>query len=216
MRWPPKAIAVITSLAGRTIEPRRPAGRDPDRRIRWRGRPGGLSATRRVSMSSSMPRIPTRRRSAPMPSRPVSVAGRPLLRFERAPWQPQKGDRWIIVDSLAAAAKVAPGTWPPRLPHHRRQGTGELSPASTISGFWFAWSTGRRSRFRCAHYELILARGPFELADEHALMRTAPDRSGHRQEQRRRIRPTARSPRPAHSACRFSCCAGRRCRQQKR
>ena len=105
---------------------------------------------------------------------------------------------------------------PARLSHHRRQGTVELSPASAISGFWFDWSTGRRSRCRWPHHELILARGPFQGDEQRALLRRNTDRSGHRQEQRRRIRPTARSPRPANWACRCSCCAGRLCRRRRR
>ncbi len=100
----------------------------------------------------------------------ANSAGCPLLRFERTPWQPQKGDRWIVVDNLAAAAKVTPELG-------RRAfltiGVKELSSFAGVDGVWFLVRLVDRPSepIALAHYELILARGPFNAADERELLR---------------------------------------------
>ena len=109
--------------------PRRRGGRAGEVRVGGFGGAEGLldylrgakiDAGHRCDPSLSPPR------SAAMPWRPRQATGRPLLRLERAAWQAEAGDRWIEVDSLAAAAAGAPRPRPARLPHHRRQGAAGL------------------------------------------------------------------------------------------
>ncbi len=163
-----KGHAVITSLAGRTIEPRRPQG---EIRIGGFGGAAGLADYLRAAGIEAVIDA-THPYAAAISAHAVeacSAAGRPLLRFERAPWQPQKGDRWIIVDSLAAAAKVAPELG-------RRAfltiGVKELDSFRGIDNVWFLVRLVDRppAPIPLSHHELILARGPFELADERSLM----------------------------------------------
>ena len=99
--------AVITSLAGRTAEPRRPQG---EVRIGGFGGAAGLADYLRSADIEAV--IDATHPYAAAISAHAIEAGAatnlPLLRVGRAAWQPQKGDRWIVADSLAACAKVAP------------------------------------------------------------------------------------------------------------
>ncbi|MPS93940.1 cobalt-precorrin-6A reductase [Comamonas sp.] len=101
-----------------------------------------------------------------------SRLGLPLLSMERPPWQAQPGDRWQHVPDMAAAAKT-------------------LNPLSrrvflAIGRKQLAAFAGLADRHRFvlrvidqegdalplppSSYELIVARGPFRLADELALL----------------------------------------------
>lgn len=160
---------VITSLAGRTIEPRRPLG---EIRVGGFGGASGLADyLRNVRIDALIDA--THPYAAAISAHAVEAAnsaGCPLLRFERTPWQPQNGDRWIVVDSLAAAAKVTPELG-------RRAfltiGVKELDSFAGIDGVWFLVRLVDRPSdpITLAHYELILARGPFNAADERELLR---------------------------------------------
>lgn len=163
-----KAHAVITSLAGRTIEPRRPQGE-----IRVGGF-GGASGLADYLRSAGIDALidATHPYAAAISAHAVEAAnsaGCPLLRFDRAPWQPQKGDRWIVVDNLAAAAKVAPELG-------RRAfltiGVKELGSFAGMDSVWFLVRLVERpsTPIALAHHELILARGPFNAADERDLL----------------------------------------------
>ena len=163
-----KGHAVITSLAGRTTEPRRPLG---EMRVGGFGGAAGLGEYLRTGRIEAVIDA-THPYAAAISAHAVeacAAAGRPLLRFERAPWQPQKGDRWIIVDTLAAAAKVAPELG-------RRAfltiGVKEIDSLRDIDNVWFLVRLVERppEPISLSHYELMLARGPFETADERALM----------------------------------------------
>jgi precorrin-6A/cobalt-precorrin-6A reductase len=163
-----KGHAVTTSLAGRTAEPRRPQG---EIRIGGFGGAAGLADYLRTGNVEAVIDA-THPYAATISAHAIeacAAAGRPLLRFERAPWQPRKGDRWIIVDSLAAAAKVAPELG-------RRAfltvGVKELDSFRGIDNVWFLVRLVERppAPIPLNHHELILARGPFKAADERALM----------------------------------------------
>ena len=163
-----KGHAVITSLAGRTIEPRRPQG---EIRVGGFGGAAGLADYLRAAGIEAVidATHPYAAAISAHATEASAATGRPLLRFERAPWQPQKGDRWIIIDNLAAAAKAAPELG-------RRAfltiGVKELDSFRGIDNVWFLVRLVDRppEPVPLCHYELILARGPFEAADERALM----------------------------------------------
>jgi precorrin-6A/cobalt-precorrin-6A reductase len=160
--------AVTTSLAGRTAEPRRPQG---EMRTGGFGGAAGLADYLRVAGIEAVIDA-THPYAAAISARAIeasAAAGRPLLRFERAPWQPQKGDRWIIADSLPDAAKVAPELG-------RRAfltiGVKELDSFRGTGDVWFLVRLVDRppAPIPLSEHELILARGPFAVADERALM----------------------------------------------
>ena len=164
-----KGHAVITSLAGRTIEPRRPQG---EVRIGGFGGAEGLAHYLRSTGINALIDA-THPYAAAISAHAVEAAnstGRPLLRFERALWQPQKGDRWIVVDTLDAAAKVTPELG-------RRAfltiGVKELGSFAGVDNVWFLVRLVDRPGRPMAlkDYQLILARGPFDAADERDLLR---------------------------------------------
>ncbi len=99
----------------------------------------------------------------------TEAAGVPLLRIERAPWRPQPGDRWTLVpDADAAAAAIGP------VPLRVLLTVGSKSLAA------FRAAPQHHYVIRCIdppdpsllppHAELLLARGPFALAAEAALL----------------------------------------------
>ncbi len=161
--------AVITSLAGRTVEPRRPQG---EVRVGGFGGAAGLADYLRSTAIDALIDA-THPYAAAISAHAIEAAngtGRPLLRFERAPWQPQRSDRWIIVDTLAAAARVTPELG-------RRAfltiGVKELGSFARVDNVWFLVRLVDRPGEPIAlkNYQLILARGPFDAADERELLR---------------------------------------------
>ncbi|MFE7645799.1 cobalt-precorrin-6A reductase [Streptomyces phaeoluteigriseus] len=99
----------------------------------------------------------------------ASAAGRPLVVLRRPGWRPGPGDRWHPVGSLAEAAELLPAVG-------RRVflTTGRLGLAA------FAHLTGPHFVVRSVEppeppmppdTELVLARGPFTVTDELALLR---------------------------------------------
>ncbi|USQ84607.1 cobalt-precorrin-6A reductase [Streptomyces phaeoluteigriseus] len=99
----------------------------------------------------------------------ASAAGRPLVVLRRPGWRPGPGDRWHPVGSLAQAAELLPAVG-------RRVflTTGRLGLAA------FAHLTGPHFVVRSVEppeppmppdTELVLARGPFTVTDELALLR---------------------------------------------
>lgn len=161
--------AVTTSLAGRTIEPHRPQG---EVRVGGFGGAAGLADYLRLTAIDALIDA-THPYAAAISAHAIeaaSSAGRPLLRFERPPWQPQKGDRWIVVDTLAAAARVTPelGTRA-----FLTIGVKELGNFAGVDKVWFLVRLVERPGEAIAlkNCELILARGPFNPDDERDLLR---------------------------------------------
>ena len=161
-------LEVTTSLAGRTVEPRRPRG---EVRVGGFGGAAGLADYIQAA-GVDMVVDATHPYAAAISTHAIEacrVANRPLLRFERPAWQSQKGDRWIVVDSLATAAKAAPEIG------HRAFltiGVKELAAFAAAEKIWFLVRLVEPpSRpIPLPNFELVLGRGPFALSDERELM----------------------------------------------
>lgn len=163
------ALTAVTSLAGRTAAPVRPAG---ELRVGGFGGAEGLAgyldeARIAAVVDATHPYAAAISRHAVEACR---LAGRPLLRLERPPWQPQPGDRWVEVDSLQAAAAVAPGLG-------RRAflaiGAKGIEAFAGVREMWFLLRLVDRPAAPppLADCEILLARGPFDAAAETALLR---------------------------------------------
>ena len=161
-------LEVTTSLAGRTVEPRRPRGQ-----VRVGGF-GGIAGLAEYIEASGIDLVvdathPYAASISAHATEACRAVARPLLRFERQAWQPQKGDRWIIVDSLAAAAKAAPEIG------HRAFltiGVKELAAFAEVGQIWFLVRLVEQPRetIPLRNFALILGRGPFLLNVERELM----------------------------------------------
>ena len=94
----------------------------------------------------------------------------PLVVFTRTPWARQKGDRWIEVDDLADAADAL-GEAPRRV--FLTMGRLQLRHFSRAPQHeYLVRSIDRPDEIDALpHAKLILARGPFGLADEEQLLR---------------------------------------------
>jgi precorrin-6A/cobalt-precorrin-6A reductase len=100
----------------------------------------------------------------------ADAAGRPRLRVLRSPWVAQPGDRWTVVSSVAEAATAVDAS-----------GAGSvLLTVGRQELARFAGCTSARLVARCIEppeagvldgAEIILARGPFTVEDEIALVR---------------------------------------------
>jgi precorrin-6A/cobalt-precorrin-6A reductase len=94
----------------------------------------------------------------------------PLLRLERPAWQAGPGDDWEQVTDWVAAAEALRG-------RARRVfltvGRQELAPFATLDEIWFLIRSVEAPdpALRFARSELLLARGPFHLEDERALLK---------------------------------------------
>ena len=158
----------ITSLAGRTRRPRRPAG---ELRVGGFGGARGLAAfldERRIAavINATHPFAAAMGRNAAAACREVGV---PLLRLERPAWRPGPGDRWLEFGEWAEAAQlIADGARRVLLAIGRQ----ELDAFAALDHVWFlirsVEAPDPMPPFRQA--ELLLARGPFDLAGERALL----------------------------------------------
>ncbi|MER6528229.1 cobalt-precorrin-6A reductase [Streptomyces sp. NPDC001508] len=161
-------VRVTMSLAGRVT---RPAPMPGDVRTGGFGGAEGLAAwlaERRVTAVVDATH-PFAARITAHAARAAAATGVPLVVLRRPGWQPGDGDRWHPVDSLAAAADALPG-----LGRRAFVTTGRLGLAA------FAHLAGVRLAVRSVeppapplppHTEVVLARGPFTVADETALLR---------------------------------------------
>ncbi|MFD7133404.1 cobalt-precorrin-6A reductase [Streptomyces sp. NPDC059894] len=161
-------VRVTSSLAGRVSRPGALAG---DVRIGGFGGAEGLAAwlrERRVDavVDATHPFAAGITANA---ARAAAATGCPLLVLRRPSWRPGPGDRWHTVASLGAAANLLPG-----LGRRVLLTTGRLGLAA------FAHLTGLHFVVRSveppgppmpADVDVVLARGPFTVADELALLR---------------------------------------------
>ncbi|MER7739021.1 cobalt-precorrin-6A reductase [Streptomyces sp. NPDC096538] len=159
---------VTTSLAGRVKVPGALAG---EVRVGGFGGPEGLAAWLRerqvdAVVDATHPFAATITANA---ARATASAGVPLVVLRRPGWRPGPGDRWHPVPSLEAAAALLPG-----LGHRVLLTTGRLGLAA------FAGLTEPHFVVRSVeppepplppHTHVLLARGPFTVADETALLR---------------------------------------------
>ena len=94
----------------------------------------------------------------------------PLVQFTRAPWRPAEGDRWQRVREMAAAAQAL-GAEPRRV--LLTVGGLQLTAFTAAPQHHYVIRTidPPETAGNLPDHRLILARGPFALADEIALMR---------------------------------------------
>jgi precorrin-6A/cobalt-precorrin-6A reductase len=161
---------VTLSLAGRTADPALLPGR-----LR-KGGFGGAEGLARVLAEEHFDVVidATHPFAVQMKANAVEAAratGMEFLTIRRPPWVPREGDRWIMVDSLEAAA-AAIGDEPRRV--FLTTGRMELAPFKAApQHFYIVRSVEAPSPEdlppRC---ELVAARGPFNFADERALLET--------------------------------------------
>jgi precorrin-6A/cobalt-precorrin-6A reductase len=158
-------FAVTTSLAGRTSTPAHLPGRV---RLGGFGGPEGLACAIReqgfqVVIDATHPF------AAVMPwnaSAACATTGTPLLRLERPAWSPVPGDRWTLVPNLAAASAALAGARRVFLTTGRQ----ELAPFAGHAGLWFLIRSIEQPAALPFPAEVVLAKGPFAVADEEALM----------------------------------------------
>ena len=162
-------ILAISSLAGRTSKPAPLPGH---------GRRGGFGGAEGLAHYLSQERIAAMIDATHPFAATISanahlasgMAGVPLLRLERPPWQQEMGDRWLRVGSAEAAARTLKGL-------ARRvlltTGAKDLEAFAGLQEIWFLVRLIERPRepLPISQYELLLARGPFSRVDEEALMR---------------------------------------------
>jgi precorrin-6A/cobalt-precorrin-6A reductase len=161
-------LAVISSLAGRTRTPRLPPGAV---RVGGFGGAAGLAAYLAehgidIVIDATHPFASRMGWNAMTACR---TAGIPLLRLERPAWRPVPGDRWIGVEDWPAAAEAVRGRSRRVLLALGRQ---ELAPFAGLDAVWFLIRSVEPPAPMppFAQAELMLARGPFDLADERRLL----------------------------------------------
>jgi precorrin-6A/cobalt-precorrin-6A reductase len=163
-----RQLRVITSLAGRTLAPLRPAG---ELRIGGFGGAAGLGDYLRTAMidvvvDATHPYAAAISRNA---AEACAATGRPLIRLERPAWQAEAGDRWIEVDSLHAAADVAPSLG-------RRAflsiGVKQIAAFAAVKDVFFLVRLIEvpATPLPLASCKIVFSRGPFTEADERALL----------------------------------------------
>jgi precorrin-6A/cobalt-precorrin-6A reductase len=158
----------VLSYAGRTERPTPPP-------IRWRvGGFGGVDGLTKYLHDEKIARVvdATHPFAAQMSAHAIAacaIAAVPLLALERLPWPRVAGDRWIEVDDFAAAADSL-GPSPRRV--FLGIGRMQLAPfASHPQHFYLVRLVDPpRSPLPLPGAELIVARGPFDFAGDHAML----------------------------------------------
>ena len=160
-------VSAVSSLAGRLTDPSLPAG---ETRIGGFGGADGLAAWLAEQQIAAVVDAthPFATGIGVAAFRACEQASLPLLRLERPGWTEQPGDRWTWAADLREAARLVPTLGFRVLLAIGRQGVGAFSQ---IDSAWFL--------IRCIeppsgqlplHHELLLARGPFTLAGDLALI----------------------------------------------
>jgi precorrin-6A/cobalt-precorrin-6A reductase len=159
---------VTLSLAGRTSEPAQLPGR------LLTGGFGGAKGLARMLAEDRFDLVidATHPFAVQMKANAVEAAraaGVPLVAIRRPAWVPREGDRWTMVESLDAAAEAI-GEQPRRV--FLTTGRMELAPfRSAPQHLYIVRSVEAPSPKELPpRVELIAARGPFNLADERALL----------------------------------------------
>ena len=159
---------VTLSLAGRTTEPTLLPGKSR------RGGFGGAKNLARVLAQEHYDLLidATHPFAVQIKSNAIEAAraaGVPLLAIRRPAWMPREGDRWTVVQSMDAAS-AALGETPRRV--FLTTGRMELAPFKEAPHhFYIVRSVEAPAPDELPpRVELITARGPFNLADELALL----------------------------------------------
>ncbi|TCN38443.1 precorrin-6A/cobalt-precorrin-6A reductase [Kribbella orskensis] len=159
-------VEVVSSLAGRTLEARLPEG--AVRQGGFGGVPGLVDWLRAECVDAVVDA--THPFAATMTAHAVAATaslGLPLLVLRRPGWREQSGDRWVWVDSAAEAAAVLRSLGARAFLTIGRQGLGEFADA----GVWMLARCVDPPTPRPTWCELLLDRGPYELAGELDLLR---------------------------------------------
>lgn len=157
---------VVTSLAGRTQSPNLPAG---TLRMGGFGGIAGLASYLRAAGIERM--VDATHPYAGQISRHAVAAAREsgvrLVRYMRPEWEQPLGANWIMVDSLAEAAR----SLPPGARALLTTGQGGLEHFAERDDCHFVLRTIEAPAMALpAHMKLLQARPPYGLTDEKALM----------------------------------------------
>ncbi len=162
-------IAATVSLAGRT---RKPAAQPLTTRS---GGFGGVEGLRKYLRDESIDAVidathPFAAQMSQHAAQACAVQNIPLLSFTRPQWTRVAGDRWIEVPDIEAAV-AALGDAPKRV--LLTQGRLQIEAFARARQHYFVVRAidPPAGLHVLLHHRLILARGPFELAEEEALMR---------------------------------------------
>lgn len=161
-----EGIEVLSSLAGRVADPVLPAG---EVRIGGFGGAAGLTAWLQDNpvaalVDATHPFAATMTASAAVAA---GLTGTPLLRLQRPGWTAQPGDDWRWVDSVAEAADAVSGVGSVFLTTGR-QG---LAAFAGLTGRCLVRSVDPPAPPLPERTTVVLARGPFTVAEELDLMR---------------------------------------------
>jgi precorrin-6A/cobalt-precorrin-6A reductase len=162
-------IAPLLSLAGRTASPK------PSPIPMRIGGFGGAEGLRDFLLIERIDAVvdathPFAERISANAASACAAARAPLLIFTRPPWRREPGDRWIEVDTIEAAVDALGAQ---RRTVFLTQGRLQLAAfARAPQHRYIVRAIDRPADFDALREaELILARGPFALADEERLMR---------------------------------------------
>lgn len=161
-----EGVDVVSSLAGRVADPVLPAG---EVRIGGFGGPAGLAEWLRAHpvaavVDATHPFAETMTASA---AAACVRTGHPLLRLQRPGWTAQAGDDWRWVDSLDQAAAAVQGFGSVFLTTGR-QGLGAFAG---LTARCLVRSVDPPSPPLPERTTVVLARGPFTVDEELALLR---------------------------------------------
>jgi precorrin-6A/cobalt-precorrin-6A reductase len=163
-------LRVISSLAGRTVNPRLPAG---ETRIGGFGGPEGLAAYLRESRIGAVVDAthPFASRMGWNAAAACAATDTKLLRLERPAWQAGPGDRWHEVADWDDAATLVG-----RIARHAllalgRQEIAAFAPLDHVR-FLIRTVDAPDPMPPFARAALLLARGPFQKDEEYALLQS--------------------------------------------
>jgi len=164
-RWDP-----VSSLAGRTTNPRAPVGTV---RIGGFGGPEGLA---RYLTDEAIAAVidathPFASRMGWNAATACAATGCPLLRLERAKWVPRDGDAWTLVPDWDAAVSALRDLQARRV--LLAVGRQEVAPFAVLPEVWMLIRSVQAPDPMppFVRSEVLLARGPFSLDSETALLR---------------------------------------------
>jgi len=157
---------VLSSLAGRVADPLLPPG---EVRVGGFGGAAGLTAWLqahpvRAVVDATHPFAATMTASA---AAAAELTGVPLLRLQRPGWTAEPGDDWRWVESLEEAAAAVAGFGSVFLTTGRKS----LGAFAGLSARCLVRSVDPPEPPLPARTEVVLARGPFTVEEEVALMR---------------------------------------------